>query len=263
MIVNGVLFDYVGGEPSVQIPYGVTTIDRNVFLGTQVKTVVLPNSVETVKENAFLGSDTIEKFVFVDKDIQTLMNMPRYPWGIPRTEMMTYDGQCTIIDTTVEDNQPAQTNDDDDTPITVVCNCGTGWGGSSTPSGGSDSGGSSGGGSSGSVTPDPVTPDPAPVTPVTPVITKGPVLANLSDLEPTGKTGLTIWTKWYTPVNSEAGLYHLAPDGSNVKCTSYTFWNTSESYRHKTNGKTYWKVQILPGRRMLTERGDGQSYIYP
>ena len=233
---------------------------------------MLPNSVETVKENAFLGSDTIEKFVFVDKDIQTLMNMPRYPWGIPRTEMMTYDGQCTIIDTTVEDSHPAQTNDDP-TPITVVCNCGTGWGGSSTPSGGSDSGGSSGGSSGGgsggssggSATPDPVTPDPVTPDPttVTPVSTKGPVLANLSDLEPTGKTGLTIWTKGYTPVNSEAGLYHLAPDGSNVKCTSYTFWNTSESYRHKTNGKTYWKVQILPGRRMLTEKGDGQSYIYP
>jgi hypothetical protein len=97
VIVNNILFDYTGVDETVEIPHGVVEIQKNAFFGTGVKVLIIPESVTTIKQNAFLGCDGICKYKFKGRTNEQVRELTNYPWGIANAEMLTYDGNCTVI----------------------------------------------------------------------------------------------------------------------------------------------------------------------
>ena len=56
VIVNGILFDYFGGEENVEIPDGVSEIDVDAFkLNHIIRSVKIPSSVRKLKDGCFEG----------------------------------------------------------------------------------------------------------------------------------------------------------------------------------------------------------------
>lgn len=56
LIVDGVLKEYRGNEVDVKIPYGVTRINKTVFLRKGLRSVSIPSSVEKIGDNAFFSN---------------------------------------------------------------------------------------------------------------------------------------------------------------------------------------------------------------
>ena len=254
VVVNNILFDYTGEDETVEIPHGVSGIRNNAFFGTEVKTLIVPESVTAISNRAFLGCDKIGKYIFKGRTNGQVQSLSNYPWGIANTDKLTYDANATTIHADYVNTENVPFEENEPQVIQVICNC---------------SGGTSGGSGTTDPTTDPTTnpstpPTVEPSTPTvdpTPIVLPGPAVASLSELAPTGKTGLKIYTKWYTVRNSDGGLRHLDSRGNQTVCTEYTNWNTSESYYLKSDqSKIFWKVQILPGRNMIT---GSQDYIYP
>lgn len=59
-ITNGVLVKYVGTDTHVDVPIGVTQINTNAFMSSNVKTITLPEGLDYIGKNAFYVSDLTE-----------------------------------------------------------------------------------------------------------------------------------------------------------------------------------------------------------
>lgn len=68
IVVNGILFGYMGSETSVTVPEGVTAIAAKAFISPKcrVRSVTLPNSVTHIHTNAFAGCSKLETVTVPD-----------------------------------------------------------------------------------------------------------------------------------------------------------------------------------------------------
>ena len=55
IIINGILFDYLGEETNVIIPHGTTKISDAAFMSKHIESVAIPESVKSIGKWAFMN----------------------------------------------------------------------------------------------------------------------------------------------------------------------------------------------------------------